>query len=311
MTKMPRILDGPIGAGCSLAAAKTRRMAQTHYESNPGSAALLIQSAERNTVKRTTERTMKRATWSRIVVGIALAAALAPSTALAADETLAPGTVSSSEGDVLSVDVSLDADESGEAQEGASVEPSRLLASVRSDVVAQKRVVAPSVADQVVSATQSKAAEQTDKVLSYDPADIAAIGNQASSGHTICCPSYSCAYADAVMDGTVHDHSYYVCSSCRWTDWGGGNSSFRHVGTDDQLLREAYDQIAAGRPTVVHVAASYGEHWIALIGYVGATDPDHLTLANFIALDPWDGAQIVASDRFSLYGDGCEHVSER
>jgi hypothetical protein len=34
-------------------------------------------------------------------------------------------------------------------------------------------------------------------------------------------------------------------------------------------------------------------------------------LANFIALDPWDGVQIIASDRFSLYGDGCEHISER
>ena len=62
---------------------------------------------------------------------------------------------------------------------------------------------------------------------------------------------------------------------------------------------------------MIHVAASYGEHWIALIGFENATDPDHLTLANFIALDPWDGAQINAASRFSLYGDGCEHISER
>ena len=34
-------------------------------------------------------------------------------------------------------------------------------------------------------------------------------------------------------------------------------------------------------------------------------------LANFIALDPWDGAQVIASDRFALYGDGCEHISDR
>ena len=151
--------------------------------------------------------------------------------------------------------------------------------------------------------------EQTDKVLAYDRADIEAIGTQASTGHSVCCPSFSCAYADAVLDGAVHDHASYGCGCCVWPGWGGGNSSFRNVGTDEQLLREAYDEIAAGRPTVIHVSASYGEHWIALIGYRGATDPDHLTLANFVALDPWDGAQIVASDRFALYGDGCEHVS--
>ena len=171
------------------------------------------------------------------------------------------------------------------------------------------------LASQLEEATaEIEAAKQLaagNKLLAYDPADIAAIGTQAATGHSICCPSFSCAYADAVMDGTVHDHSYYTCSCCSWTDWGGGNSSFRCVGTDEQLLREAYDQISAGRPTVIHVAASYGEHWIALIGFENATDPDHLTLANFIALDPWDGAQINAASRFSLYGDGCEHISER
>lgn len=149
------------------------------------------------------------------------------------------------------------------------------------------------------------------RLLAYDQADIAAIGSQEHSGHTICCPSYACAYADAVLDGTVHDHDYYTCSCCSWADWGGGDSSFRSVGTDEQLLREAYDQISAGRPTVVHVTWSGGEHWIALIGFENAADPDHLTLANFIALDPWDGAQLNAGSKYDLYGDGCEHVSDR
>ena len=152
---------------------------------------------------------------------------------------------------------------------------------------------------------------QHEKVLSYDPADIAEIGSQEKSGHNTCCPSYACAYADAVLDGTVHEHSYYTCACCTWTDWGGGESSFREVGNDEQLLREAYDQIASGKPTVVHVTWSGGEHWIALIGYHDVDDPDHLTLANFIALDPWDGTQIEADSKYSLYGDGCEHVSER
>lgn len=154
-------------------------------------------------------------------------------------------------------------------------------------------------------------AEKADKLLEYDRKLIKKIGTQQKTGHTICCPSFSCAYADAVLDGTVHDHSYYTCSCCTWTDWGGGNSSFRSLGSDEELLREAYGQIAKGKPTVIHVVGGTGEHWIALIGYQNVKDPDHLTLKNFIALDPWDGAQITASDRWSLYGDGCEHISDR
>ena len=162
-----------------------------------------------------------------------------------------------------------------------------------------------------VNQAQEVEREKTAKLLEYSQADLEAIGSQEKSGHSICCPSYACAYADAVLDGTVHDHEYYTCSCCTWTDWGGGDSSDRYVGTDEQLLREAYDQIAAGKPTVIHVSWSGGEHWIALIGYENVSDPDHLSLSNFIALDPWDGAQLNAGSKYSLYGDGCEHISSR
>ena len=151
----------------------------------------------------------------------------------------------------------------------------------------------------------------SDKTLKYDKKAIAQIGTQEQTGHTICCPSFSCAYGDAVLDGTVHDHAYYTCSCCTWNDWGGGSSVSRSAGSNEKLLRESYDQIAKGRPTVIHVAHGGGEHWICLIGYKNVKDPDHLELSNFIALDPWDGAQITASDRYSLYGDCCQHISSR
>ncbi len=167
------------------------------------------------------------------------------------------------------------------------------------------------IASPKTAPTASAAATTTDKVLSYSATAIEAVGTQETTGHSVCCPGFACAYADAVLDGTVNDHSYYGCGCCMWTDWGGGDSSYRSVGSDTQLLREAYDQISSGRPTVIHVSASYGEHWIALIGYTGALDPDNLTLDNFIALDPWDASQVVAGGSFSLYGDGCEHISAR
>ena len=97
---------------------------------------------------------------------------------------------------------------------------------------------------------------------------------------------------------------------CTWPGWGGGNSSFRSLGSNEALLREAYDQIAAGKPTVIHVTGTSNEHWITLIGYRGATNLDALSLDNFVALDPWDGTEIIAGASYSLYGDFCEHISQ-
>ncbi|MEG0376410.1 MAG: hypothetical protein RR672_12325, partial [Raoultibacter sp.] len=139
--------------------------------------------------------------------------------------------------------------------------------------------------------------EQREKLLAYDPALIAAIGNQLNGGHTICCPGYACAYGDAILLGEAIDHSAYGCGTCTWPNWGGGNSSFRSLGSNEALLREAYDQIAAGKPTVIHVSGPYGEHWITLMGYHGVDDPDNLTLANFTALDPADGNEIDPSGK--------------
>lgn len=149
-----------------------------------------------------------------------------------------------------------------------------------------------------------------DLVLPYDESLIESIGSQESTGHWICCPCFACAYGDAVIHGVANSHEGYGCGMCTWPGWGGGNSSFRSLGTDQALLREAYDSIAAGFPTVIHVAGPSGEHWICLVGYRDVEDPDSLSLDNFIALDPTDGAQIVASERYTLYGDACEHISD-
>ena len=274
-------------------------------------------------MKLTTERIMKRGMICSMLAGVALVATLMPSVAFASDETLttsvAPGKAVQEpavKADGQSKDGQKDADGvlSSQRITIAPDDPAADMLAICTEALSE----AYDTAQEEVRAAQEEAlararaqAELTEKVLEYDPADIEAIGTQESSGHTICCPSYSCAYADAILDGTVNDHNYYTCSNCTWPDWGGGGSAYRCVGTDEEVLREAYDQIAAGRPTVVHVSAGFGEHWIALIGYTGADDPDSLTLENFIALDPWDGAQIIAADRYALYGDGCQHISER
>ena len=160
-------------------------------------------------------------------------------------------------------------------------------------------------------ATAEQPAPTDEYILDIDWDAIDEIGSQQSTGHTICCPAFSCAYADAIIDGTVRDHSYYSCWECTWDDWGGAESFDRSAESPEALLREAYGQIAAGKPTVIHVAAGFGEHWVCLIGYTGVDDPDQLSLANFICIDPWDASVKNAGEDFTLYGDDCEHISER
>lgn len=180
-------------------------------------------------------------------------------------------------------------------------------AASNADALVQTRVEAEQHARELAR----QAAEKRDKRLGYDPALIEAIGNQTADGHWGCCPGYSCAYGDAIITGQAVDHSAYTCRCCTWPGWGGGNSSFRSLGSNAALLGEAYAEIAAGRPTVVHVAGSSGEHWICLMGYRDVEDAASLSLDNFLALDPVTGSEIVASDGYVLYGDFCEHVSDR
>lgn len=152
-------------------------------------------------------------------------------------------------------------------------------------------------------------AKSSTMTLPIDQALLDSIGTQESTGHSICCPGFACAYGDAIIYGVANDHSFYGCYSCVWTNWGGGNSSFRSLGSNEALLKEAYEQLQSGKPTVIHVTAGWGEHWITLVGYKDVQTSDNLTLDNFYALDPWDGALIEASERYQLFGDFCEHIS--
>lgn len=179
-------------------------------------------------------------------------------------------------------------------------------AASNADAIVQTRVEA----EQRALELARQEAEKRDKRLEYDPALIEVIGNQTADGHWGCCPGYSCAYGDAIITGQATDHSAYTCHCCTWPGWGGGNSSFRSLGSNAALLGEAYSEIAAGRPTVIHVAGSSGEHWICLMGYRDVEDAGNLSLDNFYALDPVTGSEIVASDGYVLYGDFCEHVSD-
>ncbi len=226
------------------------------------------------------------------------------------NEAEAANTAATTEGSDATLQAAVTSDEDEQQLQAEKAEREKAQAELKAQIEEAERKKAEAEKKAAEEAERKKH-EKTDKVLTYSKKLINKVGTQEGTGHSICCPSFSCAYGDVVLDGTYHDHSYYTCSCCTWNDWGGGASVNRCVGSSEELLREAYDQILSGRPTVIHVAHGGGEHWVCLIGYKNAKDPDHLSLANFICLDPWDGAKITVSDRYSLYGDGCEHISSR
>ncbi len=175
------------------------------------------------------------------------------------------------------------------------------------DVLARVEDAYAAAQEEHVRQEQELAANRT---LPIDSSLIAAVGTQESTGHSGCCPGFACAYADTIVLGTANGHAAYGCGCCTWPGWGGGNSSFRDLGSSQGVLREAYEQIKAGFPVVTHVRASYGQHWVTLVGYQNVTDPEALSTDNFVCIDPWDGRQFTLSDQFSLYGDNCQHVSD-
>lgn len=187
------------------------------------------------------------------------------------------------------------------------------LAAEQASVVTTSDVVA--AVQEAYTAAQVEAErvareESANKTLPVNWDLISAIGTQETTGHSSCCPGFACAYGDAIVRGVANGHAAYGCGCCTWPGWGGGNSSFRSLGSSQAVLREAYDQIQAGYPVVTHVSASYGQHWVTLVGYQNVEDPNALSTVNFVCIDPWDGRMFTLSDMFVLYGDNCQHVSE-
>lgn len=139
------------------------------------------------------------------------------------------------------------------------------------------------------------------KTLFYQPALIEKIGHQ-SGGTALekkACASYALAYCNAIITGKVTSpHSYWqgeMTVDCVWSKGGYKTLSFS---SEQEVLLEAYAQIAAGYPCILHVTGNTAQHWVTLIGYKNVTVPDAVTISDFVAIDPWDGQVLVAGERY-------------
>ena len=42
------------------------------------------------------------------------------------------------------------------------------------------------------------------------------------------------------------------------------------------------------------------QHWVTIVGYQNVTSANALTAANFVAIDPWDGAVITVGNKYRV-----------
>lgn len=145
----------------------------------------------------------------------------------------------------------------------------------------------------------------SNRMLSYNTNLIAAVGHQ-SAGNSLekkACASYALAYCNAILyNSAPAPQTYWMGSSdvtCVWSK-GGYRCSASGYGSESAVLQEAYKQILAGNPCILHVTGNTEQHWLCIIGYKNVTSLSQLTAANLIAIDPWDGAVITVSSKYKV-----------
>lgn len=141
------------------------------------------------------------------------------------------------------------------------------------------------------------------KRLSYNAALIDKIGHQ-STGTDLekkACASYALAYCNSILHGTTPSpHSYWIDATTVDCVWSKGNYTTYAYASESAVLQAAYAQINAGKPCILHVTGNTSQHWLTVIGYQNVKSINSLSAANFVAIDPWDGAVITVSDKYKV-----------
>lgn len=141
------------------------------------------------------------------------------------------------------------------------------------------------------------------KILSYDSDLIVRIGHQ-SDGTVLekkACASYALAYCNAILTGmATSPHCYWSSTTNVDCVWSKGGYTTRAYSTEQAVLQEAYVQLAAGKPSILHVTGNTAQHWLAIVGCRKTGQTTNLSASDFIAIDPWDGKVITVSDKYKV-----------
>lgn len=140
-------------------------------------------------------------------------------------------------------------------------------------------------------------------MLSFDAAKIAAVGHQ-SSGTALekkACASYALAYCNAIMTGTVtNPHNYWSSSTNVDCVWSKGGYTTKSYASEAAVLQAAYNELMAGKPSILHVTGNTPQHWITIIGCKKTGSGTAILASDLQALDPWNGKVITVSDKYKV-----------
>lgn len=163
------------------------------------------------------------------------------------------------------------------------------------------------------------------QLLSFDKGQILSIGNQAPGQ----CSLYALRYARTILDGVTCSGAGMWSNGAVWS--AAGYTGFG--GNLETCLDKIYAELTAGRPVIVHLtntlvsgvtkhanrtsteeyhltntgwqvvnyphistSDTYG-HWVCIVGYDSAANPEDLEESDFFALDP---ARVSASGTLAL-----------
>lgn len=139
--------------------------------------------------------------------------------------------------------------------------------------------------------------------LSYDAAKIAAVGYQ-SNGTALekkACASYALAYCNVILTGTVTSpHSYWSSSTNVDCVWSKGGYTTKSYASEAAVLQAAYNELMAGKPSILHVTGNTPQHWITIIGCKKTGGGSGISVSDLVAIDPWDGKVITVSDKYKV-----------
>lgn len=99
------------------------------------------------------------------------------------------------------------------------------------------------------------------------------------------CGAYCVAYARSYLDNNTRYASEFWINNVG-ANWGAGGGSSSKCGNDSQVLASAKNSLDKGRPCVVTVNSSYGQHYVLAIYYSGSGSQ----ISDFVVVDPWNGA---------------------
>lgn len=141
------------------------------------------------------------------------------------------------------------------------------------------------------------------RTLLYNKNLIDTIGHQ-STGTALekkACASYALAYCNAILHGTTPSpHEYWLSSTNVDCVWSKGGYTTQAYSSELQVLQAAYGQLTAGKPCILRVTGNTSQHWVTIVGYQNVTSTNALTAANFVAIDPWDGAVITVGNKYRV-----------